>query len=170
VVLLWAAWRWFTGVNVAPAIEGRIVDVETGLPVEGAHVFVGYNLMVTPLGSLLSLGGATTRFVGFQATRSGHDGSFRFEKLRLPPWNRAGWNYSGASLSWVHESYGWGDLYEARLEEHGDFRIDRDADEVAQLRSRDMRAIEGACDVNQPRTCMEIVLNSLSTQTEVGRP
>lgn len=168
--LLWMAWQWLTGVNVAPAIEGRIVDAGTGVPVEGVHVFVGYELVVTPLGTLLSLGGATTKSAGFQATRTDKDGSFHFERLRLPPWDRAGWTYDGPNLSWVHGDYGWGSLYEARLKEHGDFRIDRDSREVSQLTSGDERALEDACHVNQPRTCKEIVLNSLSAAIEGDRP
>jgi hypothetical protein len=167
VALGWAAWQWSTGVNVAPVVEGRIVDAETGLPVGGVLVFVDYTLEVTPIGGLLSLGFATTQEAGFQATRTMKDGSFRFERQHLPPWDRFGWRYVGPSLQWVHGDYGWGRFFEAARGVRGDLRIDRDSDQVSRLERRDPRAFEDACEsATQPLTCVSIVEKSLAT-TEI---
>jgi hypothetical protein len=151
---VWAAWQWFTGVNVAPAIEGRIVDAGTGLPVEGAHVFVGYQLVVNPLGALASFGGSAAQHTGFQATRTMRDGSFRFAGQRLSPFRRVFWRYKGNYLHWAHREYGWDDVFG----ESTDLRISRNDEQTQRLDRRDPGAIRDACDsVTAPDTCQGIL-------------
>lgn len=152
--VLWAAWQWLTGANVAPALSGRVVDAETGLPVEGVHVFVSYGLMVNRVGRFVSMGGSTTKHLGYQATRTAKDGSFRFREQRLGPFQRAFWHYRRPYVHWAHEDYGWGDVFGWGVERGTQIEIARDMERARLLQGGDAKAIRDACDsTTRPDKC-----------------